>query len=69
MRIVRNALLEVLDGVEVDKPVLLPYSEEELKEIIFDKIIVDYKEEYYILSKELKKIFIRLILRIYLLMV
>lgn len=56
MKIVRNALLEVLEGVEVETPVLLSYSKEELKEIFFDKKVDNNNKEYYVIAKELNKI-------------
>lgn len=56
MEIIRRTLLEIIDEFEVNEPILLPYSNEELKEIIFDKKIEDCRREYYVIAKELRKI-------------
>jgi len=56
MEIIRKSLLEVLEEIELNEPILLPYSTEELREIIFNRENKDSKKEYYVIAKELRKI-------------
>ena len=56
MEIIRKSILEVLGENEVIEPILLPYSTEELREIIFNRENKDSKKEYYVIAKELRNI-------------
>jgi len=52
----RQALLSVIQQENVESPILLPFPKEELKELFFDYNDENLKD-YYILTKDLKKIF------------
>ena len=56
MEIIRKSIIEVLEEIDVNKPIKLPYSKNELKEIIFDKKTDDDRNEYYVIASEIKKI-------------
>lgn len=47
----RKAIVETLKYITPDKPILLPYNEEELKELFFDEIIDDNGNKYYKLNE------------------
>lgn len=56
MEMIRRAIIEVLEENEIEKPIILHYSKEELKDIIFDKEIVDNRKKCYVIAKEINKV-------------
>ena len=46
----RYAIKQVLEQSIIDKPILLPYTQEEMKELIFDFKKDDSGNEYYVFN-------------------
>ena len=53
----RKAIVEVLKDIDIDKPILLPYSEEEIKELFFEKTIDQEGQSYYLLNGIMKTVY------------